>query len=119
MEEKDKHIDQSWKEKAEQEKETIKENKPQANAFTIPVPDFTFFVSTLAIQASIFLGQIPNPVTDKKEQDLPQGKFIIDTLEMLSEKTKGNLTPEENELLENMLYELRIQYIGLTEKKEK
>jgi hypothetical protein len=53
-----------------------------------------------------------NPMTDKKEEDLPQAKFIIDTLGMLQEKTKGNLTPEESKLLENMLYELRTQYVA-------
>lgn len=73
-------------------------------------PDFSFFVTTLALQASIFLGVIPNPATNKKEEDLKQAKFIIDTLGMLKEKTKNNLNPQESQLLENVLYELRMQY---------
>jgi len=66
------------------------------------------------LQASIGLGQVPNPNTNKTEEDLPQAKFLIDTLGMLKEKTKGNLTPEEINFLENLLYELRMSYISKT-----
>ena len=82
------------------------------NGFNPPIPDFKFFISTLSLQASIFLGQIPNPVTEKTEEDLAQAKFIIDTLGMLQEKTKGNLTAEEADFLENLLYELRTVYLS-------
>ncbi|MCX5696114.1 MAG: DUF1844 domain-containing protein [Candidatus Omnitrophica bacterium] len=85
------------------------ENKKE---FTPPIPDFKFFISTLCLQATIFLGQIPNPVTQKTEEDLPQAKLIIDTLGMLQEKTKGNLTDAEASLLENFLYELRTFYLS-------
>ncbi len=84
--------------------------------FTPPEPDFNFFITTLGLQAAIFLGEMANPVTNKKEEDLTQAKFIIDTLAMLKEKTKGNLSPEEEKLLDNLLYELRTQYIAKTEK---
>ncbi|MFA5096152.1 MAG: DUF1844 domain-containing protein [Candidatus Omnitrophota bacterium] len=77
-----------------------------------PVPDFKFFISTLSLQATIFLGQIPNPVTQKSGEDLDQAKFIIDTLDMLKEKTKGNLAQDESELLETLLYELRTVYLA-------
>ncbi len=110
MEEKNKNVDQGWKEKAEKEKESLKE-EPQ---FATPVADFTFFISTLSLQAGIFLGTIPHPVTNKKEEDLTQAKFIIDTLAMLQEKTKSNLSQEETKLLENLLYELRMQYVEKT-----
>jgi len=76
-----------------------------------PPPDFKFFVTTLAMQASIALGHMPNPVTDKVEEDLIQAKFLIDTLGMLQEKTKNNLAQEEITLLENLLYELRVAYL--------
>lgn len=84
-----------------------------------PVPDFKFFISTLSLQATIFLGQIPNPVTQKTEEDLDQAKFIIDTLDMLKEKTKGNLAQEESELLETLLYELRTVYLFKTKQENK
>ncbi|MDD5730440.1 MAG: DUF1844 domain-containing protein [Candidatus Omnitrophica bacterium] len=111
MEEDKKNIDQSWKERAEKEKETLKES----GEFVPPEPDFNFFISTLALQAAISLGNIPNPATNQKEQNFPQAKFIIDTIGMLKEKTKGNLSKEEAEMLENLLYELRMQYITVTE----
>ena len=82
------------------------------------VPDFNFFVTTMGLQASIFLGVLENPVTKKKEEDLTQAKFIIDTLSMMQEKTKGNLTQEESTILENVLYELRMQYLTKAQNKE-
>ncbi|MCM8797188.1 MAG: DUF1844 domain-containing protein [Candidatus Omnitrophica bacterium] len=113
MDEIKKNIDESWKETVEKEKEALKKE----NKFVPPEPDFNFFVTTLAIQASISLGQVPNPATNKTEEDLNQAKFIIDTLGMLKEKTKGNLSSEETNLLENLLYELRMQYIAKTRQK--
>lgn len=108
MEEQEKKIDQAWKEAAEKEREALRKE----GAFVPPEADFKFFVTTLALQASIALGAVPNPETDKKEENRPQAKFLIDTLTILKEKTKGNLTQEENTFLENMLYELRMQYIS-------
>jgi uncharacterized protein YjaG (DUF416 family) len=88
------------------------------NDFIPPEPDFKFFVTTLAIQASIALGQMPNPQTNKTEESPEQAKFIIDTLGMLKEKTTGNLNEEEDTLIDNILYELRTVYLAKT-KKEK
>ncbi len=103
-----KKIDESWKEKAEKEKQSLKEE----GKFIPPDPDFKFFVTTLAIQASIALGHMANPETQQTKKDPAQAKFIIDTLGMLQEKTKGNLTSEECKLLENLLYELRVAYLA-------
>lgn len=77
----------------------------------IPVADFSFFITTLALQASIALGQVPNPATQKKAKDLKQAQFLIDTLTMLKEKTKNNLTDEETRLHENLLHELKMRYV--------
>ncbi|MDI6606442.1 MAG: DUF1844 domain-containing protein [Candidatus Omnitrophota bacterium] len=107
MDENKKRVDEGWKEAAEKEKENLKKE----GKFVPPEADFKFFVTTLALQASIALGGMPNPVTNKKEEDFTQAKFIIDTLGMLKEKTKGNLNKEEEGLLENILYELRMQYV--------
>ncbi len=115
MDEPNKNIDESWKETVEKEKENLeKEGK------AIPSePDFIFFVTSLSLQASIDLGVVPNPATNKKEENLVQAKFLIDTLGMLKEKTKGNLTPEETNFMENVLYELRMQYIAKTQGRNK
>jgi hypothetical protein len=112
MDEIKKKVDESWKQKVEQEKA-----KPQVEGeFAPPQADFKFFVTTLAIQASIALGHMANPATGKTEADLAQAKFLIDTLGVLQEKTKNNLDQEEAALLENLLYELRVAYLAKEEK---
>lgn len=115
MEEPNKNIDQTWKEAVEKEKETLKKE----GKFVAPEADFTFFVTTLALQATIALGQIANPATNKKEEDRTQAKFIIDTLGMLKDKTSGNLSAEEDKVLDNVLYELRMQYVSQPAKDSK
>jgi len=112
MDEIKKSSDESWKESVEKEREVGKKE----GKFIPPEPDFNFFITTLSLQASIALGTLVNPVTNQKEEDISHAKFIIDTLGMLKEKTKGNLNEEENKLLENVLYELRMQYIEKTNK---
>lgn len=111
MDEINKNIDESWKETAQKEKDNLKKE----GKFIPPEPDFKFFITTLALQATIWMGEVVNPATNKKEEDLTQAKFIIDTLGMLRDKTKGNLNQEETTLLENILYELRVQYISKTQ----
>ena len=105
-----KQIDESWKEIAAKDKE--KQVTEEGDQFTAPEASFSFFISTLALQASIFSGQIPNPETNKKERNLNQAKFIIDTLDMLKEKTKNNLNEDEAKLLENVLYQLKMQFVA-------
>ena len=112
MDENKKNIDENWKEAVEKEKEAAKKE----GGFVPPEANFSFFISTLSLQASIALGLIPSPVTNKSEEDLAQAKFLIDTLGMLKDKTQGNLNTDETNLLENVLYELRMQYISKTKK---
>ena len=110
MDEIKKNSDESWKETVDKEKVDLKKN----GKFIPPQAEFNFFITTLALQASIVLGVVEDPVSGQKKEDLAQAKFIIDTLGMLKEKTKGNLKPEESGLLENLLYELRLQYVAKT-----
>jgi len=111
MSEPEKNIDERWKEQIQKEKENLKKE----GDFIPPEPDFNFFITTLALQASIALGVVPNPVNNQKEENLSQAKFLLDTLGMLKEKTKGNLSKEEADFLDNLLYELRTQYISKVE----
>jgi hypothetical protein len=117
MDEKDKKVDNDWKEKVAKEKtaEPQSDVTPDQEGGGLPEqPDFSFFVSSLALQASIAMGVMPNPVTNKKEENIPQARLLVDTLAMLKEKTQGNLSSEEDSLLENLLYELRMQYVART-----
>jgi len=120
MEEQKKKVDESYKDKVVKEKgkdegASSKPQEPQAKEnFTMPEASFSFFVTTLAMQATIALGDVPEPQTNKSQENLPQAKFIVDTLGMLQEKTKGNLTQEEAALIEGVLYELRMSYVQKT-----
>jgi len=74
---------------------------------------FVNFLSTLATNAAASLGAMPHPVTGQRSLDLDSGKYWLDVLAMLSEKTKGNLHPQESRLLEGLLGDLRMQYVQL------
>lgn len=109
----EKKIDEKWKEQAEEQKKaTLPEEAP---VFEL---DFSGFITSLGLQAMIFLGEIPNPATQKKEENFVQAKFIIDTLIMLRDKTKGNLNPEETNLLDNFIYELQMKFVEKNKEKK-
>ncbi len=75
------------------------------------VAEFSTFVITLSTSAMLYLGEIPDPDGKQIEVNLPMAKHSIDLLVMLREKTKGNLTAEEQKLLDQMVYDLRMKYV--------
>lgn len=85
--------------------------KPRAEASPLPEMDFTTFVLSLAATAQIGLGFLPDPHAGQTAQNLPAAKQMIDVLGMLKEKTKGNLGPDEQTLLETVLADLRMLYV--------
>lgn len=58
------------------------------------------------------LGELPHPMTQERQEDLEQAKYLIDVLGMLQAKTQGNLTAEEAKILDGVLYELRMKYVS-------
>jgi hypothetical protein len=74
---------------------------------------FVNFLSTLATNAAATLGAVPHPATGKRTLDLDTGKYWLDVIGMLREKTKGNLHKEEARLLDGLLADLRMQYVQL------
>lgn len=64
------------------------------------------------------LGKIKNPATDKVEKNLEQAQAMIDMLEMLSKKTRGNTTDEERKFLSNVLQELKLNYVDEVTKQQ-
>lgn len=72
---------------------------------------FINFLSTLATNAAASLGAVPHPATGQRSLDLETGKYWLDVLGMLREKTKGNLHPQEARLLDGLLADLRMQYV--------
>ena len=75
---------------------------------------FSSFVIGLASQAFVFLGAVADPHSGVVRKDLPQAKAMIDILSLLGEKTAGNLDEQEARMMEEMLYELRLQYVRET-----
>jgi len=73
----------------------------------IPPASFSFLVTTLGAQGAVALGMAPNPMTNKTEVQPELGKHAIDTLGILQEKTKGNLTGDETQLLRVTMRNLR------------
>ena len=75
---------------------------------------FVNFLTTLASQAAAALGAMPHPATGQRTVDLETGKYWVDVLAMLKEKTKNNLHPKEAELFDGLLGDLRMQYVQIT-----
>jgi hypothetical protein len=75
---------------------------------------FASFMMSIASNAASSLGMMEHPVTGKREVDLELGKHWIDVLGMLQQKTRGNLLPQEQQILEGLLADLRMQYVSLT-----
>jgi len=83
------------------------------------MPEVTFaaLVMSLNTSALFHLGEISDPTTGDKLQDLVLAKHTIDTLKLLEVKTKGNLTDEEQDILKNVLYDLKMRYVAKVSKK--
>lgn len=72
---------------------------------------FTAFVMSLATTAAVHFGDVPDPATGQKQPNLPAASQMIDILAMLKDKTRGNLDAEETELVDTLLYELRMRFV--------
>lgn len=131
-----KRVDESWKEQAAREKQAPPAPgsagaAPAGQGATAPAGGrvdaahehaaeaddrfqarFDLFVSGLAMEALIALGDMPHPVTRKQGANLPQAKYLIDLLGIMEEKTKHNLTVDEDKLLKDALYQLRMRYMA-------
>jgi hypothetical protein len=122
-------IDEDWKSQVAAEKEAAKrqqsgestsgegaaapgETGPQAAHGPIPA-SFDLLVTTFVTEAMVALGQFPHPVDNKLAFDPHHARFAIDMLEIIAEKTKGNLTPQEDRGLQDVLHQLRMAFVAL------
>ena len=122
-------IDDDWKEQVAAEKEALKqaaeaeqaeagaaaaEAQPETESpGTMPPASLEMLVTTLATEAMVALGQIPNPVTQEAAVSLDHATYAIDMLDMLKAKTKGNLTGAEDTMLTDLLHQLRMMFIAV------
>ncbi len=107
-----KKIDENWKEEVNKEKEKTEEKNQSYYQ-----PNFKIFISSLSMQAMIALGRLENPVTKSSEKNFDQARYLIDTLEIIKDKTKNNLNQEEEKLIEESLFSLRMAYLEEKNKK--
>ncbi len=84
-----------------------------APATEVPLPEITFpsFLFSMGTSVFVALGDIPDPTTGETQKNLPLAKQTINLLGLLREKTRNNLTEEEERLFDHLLYDLRMRYI--------
>jgi len=119
-------IDEDWKSQVQAEKEAAAKkgtgDPPAASSgeantgsnggsVKFPPPSFEMLVTTLATEALVALGQVPHPLSGKAEPQPEQAKYLIDTIEVLQQKTKGNLSAAEQQLVDSILHQLRMLYV--------
>lgn len=92
-------------------KEGISEKDISEKDIPLPEINFTSFLFSISTSALIQLGEIQDPLTQQFSKNLPLAKQTIDLIGMLKEKTKGNLTSDEERMIENILYDLRMRYV--------
>lgn len=107
-------IDEDWKQEAQQEKESLEaqlEQEKRTKTPAIPTASFEVLINSLAMPAMLNLGMISMP---NHKPNLSEAKFYIDLLEVVEQKTKGNLEVNEHNTLTALLYELRMAFVSVT-----
>jgi hypothetical protein len=122
-------IDEDWKSQVQAEKEEAAKKRaatpgesqraagatPQAAGGgehgPMPPASLEMLFTMLATEAMVALGQIPHPATGQAQADRGQAQYLIDLLDVLREKTKGNLTTREEQVVEALLHELRLAFV--------
>lgn len=112
-------IDEDWKQEAQQEKESLEAQlakEKQTQAPPLPTASFEVLINSLAMPAMLNLGMISMP---NHQPNLNEAKFYIDLLEVVEQKTKGNLEVTEHNTLTALLYELRMAFVAVTQQAAK
>ena len=93
------------------------EASPGAGSADLPQIDFGTFILSLSHSALVHLGDAPNPADGKTEVNLALARQTVDLLALLQEKTKGNLSGEEEQVLDQALFDLRMRYVEVAKSK--
>jgi uncharacterized protein DUF1844 len=119
-------IDEDWKSQVEAERaeaakaKTTETVTPAATGTDssetadppMPPASFELLLTTLATEALVALGQVPHPVTGKTQVQRNQAKFLIDTVDLLRQKTAGNLTTSEQQVIDSLLHQMRLVFVA-------
>lgn len=121
-------VDEDWKSQVQAEKEAAEASEEKSKApptdsstegsgHDVPLPpaSLEILIGSLATQAMVSLGIIPNPITNKPQQLPNQAKHLIDMLRVVQEKTEGNRTDDESAMLEDTLHQLRMAYVTISQ----
>jgi len=118
----EKKVDEEWKQRARAEKEAGSTSPPgveasgrrgEPSAKSAPPPTFNMLITGIATDALVSLGVIENPLNGKKERNLTLAQHFIELLQLLEEKTKGNLDEGEQRYIESALHDLRMQFVSV------
>jgi hypothetical protein len=99
----------------DQKKDKDREEKKEKGAAPLPEVNFSSFLLSLSSSSLLHLGEIADPQSGEKKKDLALAKQSIDIISLLKDKTKGNLTQEEENLLDHLLYDLRMRFVKASE----
>jgi hypothetical protein len=119
-------IDEDWKSQVEAERAEAAKAKPAETVTPgatgnessetadppMPPASFELLLTTLATEALVALGQVPHPVTGKTQVQRNQPKFLIDTVDLLRQKTAGNLTTSEQQVIDSLLHQMRLVFVA-------
>ena len=102
--------------KIKEEKKETESQGADSSEQQVELPEINFvnFLFSISTSALIQMGEIEDPISQQTVKNLPLAKQTIDLIGMLKEKTKGNLTPDEAKLIENILFDLRMRYVKAT-----
>jgi hypothetical protein len=117
-------IDEDWKSQVQAEKEEAAKAQPAPTSAPgteaatpdaadpqLPRASLELLVTSLATEALVALGQVPHPVTGKIETQRNLAKYLIDTLDMLKQKTAGNLSQTEQQVIDSVLHQLQLVFV--------
>jgi len=116
-------VDEQWKKSVAQDRERATQDKKAESAPAqeepagkYPEPDFRVLLAGLYSQTLMALGEMEHPVTKKRAADMREAQYLVDTIDMLRTKTKGNLSPEEESYVNGLLHDLRMRYVNAVER---
>ncbi|MBK8915330.1 MAG: DUF1844 domain-containing protein [Phycisphaerales bacterium] len=108
-------VDDDWKAQAQREKEQLAQQTAERSTARRGAvnPGFVEIVNLLFMQAAAAMGMLVGPGGERMEPNLEAAKLFIDLIQVLEEKTRGNLAAEEKSILDESLYRLRMSYVSL------
>ena len=119
-------VDEDWKTQIEAERESLKAEAESSGAeeegsgatespspAKMPPASLEMLVTSLATEAMLAMGAVPNPATGETSTNPESARYAIDLLEVLQEKTKGNVSPAEETMFRDVLHQLRMLFVSV------